>query len=219
MAQNLKDLIEKKCSSDEIDKILRLRVFETEKILLEKHGHFKQYNYPLKHETWIGLEPETLQTPYYEILEALSLLEKYSINTYIDLGAGYGRLAFTLYALNRDFNFIGYELVNERVDEGNRVIKELKLHQAKLHCQNILAEDFNIPMADLYLIYDFSTPKDQKNLLDQFSKRMYKDNFFLLARGKGIRSLIQNEYPEFYNCNGVIHLQNISIYSSFTELT
>ena len=39
----------------------------------------------------------------------------------VDLGAGYGRMDFVLKSLDPRIEFTGYELVKERVQEGNKI--------------------------------------------------------------------------------------------------
>ena len=68
-------------------------------------------------------------------------------------------------------------------------------------------------------LYDFGDPHDQRVFLDRFSEKISQDKFFIVVRGNGMRSLIQNKYPEFWACNGVIHAEKWSLYSSDIDLT
>lgn len=176
-------------------------------------------NYKLgKSRTWIGLHPQIFQTPYAEIDIFLAKLKDYKPNSIVDLGAGYGRVALVMQKHLPGSTFLGYELVKERCDEGNRIFKKQGLKNCKLIDTNIVAEDFRIPKADIYFIYDFSDQPDQKKLLDIFSTMMESNRFFLVVRGKSMRSLIQNKYPEFYNCFNPLHEENWSIYSTWCDL-
>lgn len=219
MAQSIKKLLENKDSSERIDDILGFRISEIEKELLLELGHFKSLSKKKVYtsETWIGLEPQMLQTPYWEILEFYQILAKFNPYSFVDLGAGYSRLGVVLNLLQDDFQYTGYELVDKRVQESIRVFKANNFKNYEISQKDIL-KDISIPDADVYFIYDFSSPKEQTEILDLFSKKMYKDKFFLVARGHGIRSIIQNKYKEFYACHGVIHKENYSIYSSYRDL-
>lgn len=219
MAQSVTDLLQSNLNCEQIDDALGFLVFKIEKELLDSHGHFKNLNKksPYKSETWVGLEPKMLQTPYPEIQEFTRRLIEYGCKDFVDFGAAYSRLGVVLNALLSDFSYSGYELVPERVQDSLRVFRENNFKNYKIYQENILHKT-KIPQADAYFIYDFSTLNEQRIVLDLFSKKMYTDRFFLVARGHGVRSLIQNKYREFYACHGAIHRDNYSIYSSFKDL-
>jgi hypothetical protein len=169
-------------------------------------------------QAWIGLHPQILQTPYAEILDFLTLLEKFKINKLVDLGAGYGRVGIVQAAVFPDSEFIGYEIVEDRVKEGQRVFEQLGLVNHQLLSKNILDSDFELPKADVYFIYDFSDPGDLKYILNMLSDIIFKEEFFIVAKGAGVRSMISNKYPQFWSNHGVIHAKEWSLYSSFKDL-
>jgi hypothetical protein len=201
-----------------LDQILGYEIERIESVLSCEHEDY--YKTRLKEgesQRWFGLHPQTLQTPFSEILDFLLLLKKYQINKVIDLGAGYGRVGVVMQSIFPESTFVGHEIVPERVEEGNRVFKKLHLNKCHLVNEDVLKiEEF--PQADLYFIYDFSEYEDVRKLLSLFSKKMYKDRFFVVARGEGIRSMIQLKYPEFWAAHGAIHSKKWSLYSSFTDL-
>lgn len=168
--------------------------------------------------TWIGLHPQIFQTPYCEIENFLKILKNYSPKSLVDLGAGYGRVGLVMQKHIPQASFIGLELVKERCTEGNRVFKELGHKNCLLKSENIVADNYKIPKADIYFIYDFSDQHDQKKILDFFSKAMETERFFMVVRGKSMRSFIQNKYPEFYSCFNPHHEENWSIYSTWCDL-
>lgn len=201
-----------------LDKILGYKIEKIENKLSKDHEDY--YKTRLKQgesQRWFGLHPQTLQTPFSEILDFLLLLKKYHINKVIDLGAGYGRVGVVMQSIFPKASFIGHEIVAQRVEEGNRIFQKLELDNCKLVNEDLLQLE-GIPNADLYFIYDFSEYEDVRKLLNIFSKKMYKDRFFIVARGEGIRSMIQLKYPEFWAAHGAIHSKKWSIYSSFTDL-
>ena len=169
--------------------------------------------------TWIGLHPQIFQTPYSEIDSFLKILKSYSPKILVDLGAGYGRVGLVMQKHIPEASFLGLELVKERCLEGNRIFKELGYKNCVLKSENIVAAKYDIPKSDIYFIYDFSDQHDQKKLLDVFSKRMETERFFMVVRGKSMRSLIQNKYPEFYSCFNPRHEKNWSIYSTWCDLS
>ena len=211
--------------SENIDTLIGHKVNRIERSLMEAYvPYFKEEeeNSEIKHykgtQTWIGLDPQALQTPYSDIHGALSLVQKYDPRTIIDLGAGYGRVGVVVEALLPDAEFIGYEILDERIEEANRIFKYLKLSNCEMRKQNVLLDTFELPEADVYFIYDFSDPDDVQVILKQLSARIYRDRFFLIARGKGIRSLIQVKFPEFWAAHGAKHENEWSLYSSFCDL-
>jgi hypothetical protein len=202
-----------------LDKILRFKIESIERHLRDNNKDYHDVRLESgKSQTWIGLHPQVLQTPYSEILDFLLLVKKYQINKIIDFGAGYGRVGIVMQCLFPDASFDGYELVDQRVNEGNRLFDSLELKQCHMHTQNILDSSFEFPEADLYFIYDFSELSDIKKMLDTLSKKLYTERFFVVARGEGIRSMIQLRYPEFWAAHAVIHGPKWSLYSSFTDL-
>lgn len=212
--------------SRNLDKDLGFKISKIERKLLTKYRAFNKNiddSNKKKHfagtETWIGLHPQVLQTPYSEITHFFSYLRNQEISSVVDFGAGYGRIGIVLSALYPKARFIGFEIVKERCDEGSRVFKTLGLDNCKIQNINILEEDFIVPKADIYFIYDFSDPHDLRIILKKLSSKLYKEPFYLVAKGEGIRSLIQLKYPEFWNCNGAVHEENWSLYSSMSDLS
>ena len=212
--------------SQNLDKELGYKISQIEKKLLKKYRAFNKTidnSNKKKHfagtETWIGLHPQVLQTPYSEIIHFFSYLKETSVKSIVDFGAGYGRIGIVLNALYPGAHFLGFEVVKDRSDEAQRVFDLLGLASCEVRNTNILDEDFIIPTADVYFIYDFSDPHDLRVILKKLSKKLYKEPFFLVAKGEGIRSLIQLKYSEFWNCNGVVHEENWSLYSSMTDLS
>ncbi len=208
-----------------IDRVLGYRTNKIEQKLLRKYkAYYKVTDEDdrKKHfqgtQTWIGLNPQVLQTPYSEISRFLSFFKKYSPKKIIDFGAGYGRIGIVMNAIFPNAEFVGHEIMPERLNEANRVFHDLNLTNCKVVQENILDDDFQIPKADIYFIYDFSDPMDLRIILNKLSKKLYRDRFFLVARGEGVRSLIQLKYPEFWAAHGVIHQDKISIFSSYIDL-
>jgi SAM-dependent methyltransferase len=146
-------------------------------------------------QTWVGLHPETLQTPYEELKEACGLLELKPNDLVVDLGAGYGRLGFILAALYPGVHFLGVEYVKERVEEGKRIFNQLSETKLKLVQGDLSDQSFVLPLAQHYFIYDFGKISHIRSILDKFSKHSDHQRYNLIARGQGIRSLIDVEYP------------------------
>ncbi len=196
--------------SKKLDDLFGFQINKCEAIISEDETEFN---------SWIGLEPEILQTPYSEIFQYFCALKDYRIEKIIDFGCAYGRVAIVSSAVFKDSHFFGYEVIKERANEGNRVLKKLGLKNSHIYYEDILEDSFKIEKADVYFIYDFSDPIQQKVILDKLSENVFDNKFFIIARGLGVRSLIQNKYPQFHSLYKPLHLDSASIYSSFTNLS
>lgn len=146
-------------------------------------------------QTWVGLHPETLQTPYAEIRKALELLNPKSGEEVVDLGAGYGRVGFALATLFPEVKFLGIEFVPERVAAGNQVFHRLGRSGLRLECGDLTEKNFELPKAAHYFIYDFGKVEHIRRILERFSEHADHHRFTLVARGQGIRSLIEKDFP------------------------
>lgn len=145
-------------------------------------------------QTWVGLHPETIQTPYLELKEICDLLCLKPKEKVVDLGASYGRLGFILASFYPEISFLGVEYVPERVKAGALVMERLP-GNIELIEGDLTDKDFQIPEAQYYFIYDFGKVAHIRETLQRFSLLADKKRFKLIARGKGIRSLIGNEFP------------------------
>lgn len=183
--------------SQVLDRHFGFRVVEIERALLMKalavqpHGNHQTWGSAIHagNQTWVGLDPETIQTPYSELYRMCREAGIFNGDHVVDFGAGYGRLGVILEKSFPGTSFHGIEYVPERVVEGKRVFPTLNLTQGDL-----TAEDFFPEEADHYFIYDFGKVPHIRRLLSQLSLIADKKKFTLTGRGKGIRSLIAHEF-------------------------
>lgn len=169
-------------------------------------------------KTWIGLDPQTLQTPFSEISSFLSFLKLYSPKRVVDFGAGYGRVGILMKGIMEECTFLGYEYIRPRFREMEQVFRKLGIKNSKIFEDDILSEKFKFPKANVYFVYDFSDLSSIESMTRKFVDLFDKDQVFLVVRGKAMRSLIQAQYRELYALNGAIHTDNWSIYSSHVDL-
>lgn len=206
-------------SSPEIDQELGFQIKLIEALLLEKarellpDGSVQTWGEKLHDgsQTWVGLHEETLQTPYAELLEVLRSLIPVAGNLFVDLGAGYGRLGFLLEKFYPGVVFRGYEFVPERVVEGNRVFAKFNCLNSTLITQDLTQDDFKLPEAAYYFLYDFGKIPHMRKILDQLSDLADRRNFSLIARGDGVRSLIARDYPWLRES---VRFENLSLYET-----
>lgn len=195
--------------SENLDSFLGYNCLEIENELAKTNKFEKK--------TWLGLHPQVLQTPYSQIFHFLSILKKYSPQTVVDFGAAYGRVAFVMQSLIPDAQFIGYEVIEKRYLEAKRLFTLHNLDKSSMNCTDITQPNFEIPVADIYFVYDFSEPKHIRDLLSKLISQDH-DRFFLVARGDGVRSIIQNRVPELWAAYDPIHDEEWSLYSHFIDL-
>lgn len=189
--------------SQYLDRILGFRIKYIEEMLLaeaqgfEPEGSVNSWG-PGLHDgaqTWVGLDLETLQTPYSEILRIFHLLKLKPYQQVIDLGAAYGRMGMVLGGLYPKNTFTGFEFVKARVDEGMRVYLELGLKRSELKTQDLFAKDFSLPEADIYFIYDYGQVEHINHTLQQVSLISRKRPVKLVVRGKFTNEIIAQNHP------------------------
>lgn len=204
--------------SSEIDRTFGFRVTEIERLLLSRAletlpgGDHHTWGARLHggNQTWVGLDPETIQTPYPELLRLCRKLPLKAGDRVMDLGAGYGRLGIVLHEFHPGVNFRGIEFVPERVNEAKRVYRELGMDPDVMSVGDLTASDFFPEEAEHYFVYDFGKVPHIRNLLNQLSEIADRKKFTLTGRGKGIRSLIAHE---FHWLTPVYEEENFSVYN------
>lgn len=208
-------------TSEEMDKKFGLKINEIEDNLLKVARNLRPDGDmdnlgSVMHDgsqTWIGLDPQTLNTPYAELIRLCEVLKPAAGTHMLDLGAGYGRLGLILSEMCPGVSFTGYELVSERVDEGNRVFLERGLSHCKLITQDLTDPGFKIPEANYYFIYDYGKVAHIRQTMKQLEVLADKIKFKVIARGKGSRSIIEFDHPWLSQVFDVHHEENFSIYS------
>ena len=194
--------------SEHLDELFGFRSLEIENQLASESSFEKT--------TWKGLHPQTLQTPYSQILHFLKILNQYSVDSIVDFGAGYARVALVMQAVMPSAQFIGYEIIPQRCNEANRILEKFDIQNARMKTQDIVNENFEIIKSDAYFIYDFSKPHYIKQLLDKITNMDHK--YFIVARGEGVRSLIHHQFP-LLTVFRVYHDEDWSLYSNYTDIS
>lgn len=195
---------ESKDNASLIDDLLEFNCFQIEKDLPEEKLN----------QTWQHLDTQIFQTPYTELKEMISHISPISNSLWIDLGAAYGRLGITLHYLRPEENFLGFEFVESRVNEGNRVFKKLNINRAELKHQDLQDEHFIMPEADVYFIYDYGKKEHIYKTLNQLSEVAKKRSIQLFARGLGVRHYIMNDFPWLWAINTPTHTEHWSLFKS-----
>ncbi len=145
-------------------------------------------------QSWVGLHPQTLLTPYQELSWMCECVKDQSGHV-VDLGAGYGRLGMVMQQKLPKAFYTGVEIVRERVDEGNRIFGLLGSEKARLIAADLATTSYELPMGDCYFIYDYGTLDHIRWTMGQLQNLSDIHRFQIVARGAGIRSLIDMAHP------------------------
>ncbi len=202
-----------------LDKFLGYNIPKIEVKLLQKYRAYYKSNDETNRkahfegtQTWIGLHPQVLQTPYNDIYEALSYFKDLKISKVVDVGAAYGRVGLVTNALFPQARFIGYEIVKKRAQEANRVYDKFNLLNCEVIETNVLDEDFDIPLAQVYFIYDFSEKEDIRRMLTQIGQKLEEREFFLIVRGERVESLLEKDFKHIWRNTGWPKESQLNIY-------
>ncbi|MFP5459579.1 MAG: class I SAM-dependent methyltransferase [Bacteriovoracia bacterium] len=200
-------------SINDIENRLHRAAFE-----LDPEGHVGTWGKKMHAaQTWVGLAPQTLLTPYDELSRMCDLLHLPEGAHVADLGAAYGRMGFVLHKRFPGAHFTGIEIVEERVNEGNRLFALHGCKNARLIQHDMFAKDFQLPLADCYLIYDYGAIDHLRWTMGQLQNLATVHRFQVIARGETIRSLIQYAHPWLADVAVVKHEKNFSVYANYVS--
>ncbi|MBL7663961.1 MAG: hypothetical protein JNM93_02420 [Bacteriovoracaceae bacterium] len=194
--------------SEIIDQILKFQIKKIENDLVVRgkianpYGNYKTWGPELHQgvQSWVGLDPRTLQTPYATLLEFLKALDFKDGQKFIDFGAAYGRVGILVGALYPQSFFVGYEIAKERVDEGNRIFQLYNFKNATLEHTNLADQKFEYPEADAYFIYDYGQEKHITYTLEQLRSMAKKREIKIVARGNITKHCLK-DFTDFYLIN------------------
>lgn len=194
--------------SKTLDKLLGYKIPKIEQKLLKKYRpYFDQDNSGRKNrfqggQTWIGLHPQVLQTPYHELSIFFQLIKAHDpariFKRIVDIGAGYGRVGIVMQSIFPECQFVGYEIINERLNEGQRVFEKLEIEgQCRMQHADLSETEFVPLKADIYFIYDFSDISDIRKILGQIIESSdVQFPSYVIAKGDFIQPLLARR-PEF----------------------
>ena len=197
-----------------IDQIYGFNIKEVEQGIARNASEF--YG---DYEVWAGLNPRQLQTPYDELVDVLKICQLGAGDTLMDLGAGYGRAGVILGEHFKDSHFLGLEVTRERVIEGNRIFKKFGHTNSRLIAAAAHEYCVTEHPASIYFLYDFGHPTQLEQTLQELVQIAFKEPFYLVARGRGVRSIIDYKFPQFWSAFSAYHGETFSIYSTFCDVT
>ncbi len=150
-------------------------------------------------QLWFGLDTRDLQTPYLEIRNILeSHLDCTQAQRVVDLGAAYARMAFVIERHFPQTYFRGFEYVGERVLEARRCLVNFGARRSQIDHVDLTSQQFKIPLADIYFIYDYGTPAAIEKTLHDLKRvalqRTSSAPMTIVARGRVCRYAIESRH-------------------------
>lgn len=194
---------EAKKRSADIDSLLGFHTQQTE-ILLQSHLQNSQ--------TWTNLSPQSFQTPYPELYQIIQLFGVEALR-WIDFGCAYGRLGLILNWFRPQDSWLGYESSQERITEGNRILREWCQLPSQI-IQQDLRENFVIPQFDIAFIYDFGRVNEIDDFLFKLQTHARASAISVVARGRATRHLIETHHPWLSQVIEPYHEKQWSLYRS-----
>lgn len=158
----------------------------TAKAMAEKGGKEAVYGREL---IWQEERPGLLsysmpQTPYGKFHSRIGALgftpeQKFRV---IDIGAGFGRLGIYLGVFYPNAEFLGYEIVQERVQECNRISRQFGFYpRVRCQQQNLADPAFHLEEADLYYAYAPTNLRTGEKVMRELKSIAERKNFLFLG--------------------------------------
>ncbi len=191
----------------QLDSLLGLRIEEIESALRQR-GRVQDPSV----EAWIALKPEALLTPYFEFAELVGRVDVRAEAHWVDLGCAYSRLGVVLSLLCPHSRYTGIELIEERANEGARVLSELGCQSAQVFCEDL--GRCEIPQADVYFLYDFGGVEQIRRVLLCLQEIARTRRIQVIARGRFTRHEIDRHFPWLSQVVPPVHGVRSSIYRS-----
>lgn len=189
-----------KVKSRILDSLIFPNKAEIEKSLVKNFEKFTEVNYRevdvfQYSQPWIGLDPQNLETTYSDFASLFIFLKQQNnqIKKIVDIGSAYGRAGVVSQSIYPDSNFVGYEMVKERVVESNSAFKRLGLNKAISYNQNIMLNSFD--SADLFIVFDFSHMPDLIEFFYNLFESKGNENFLIAAIGENTPKVLLKCFP------------------------
>lgn len=125
-----------------------------------------------------------VQSGYSTVLTALYYLKPNLGARFIDLGSGYGRVGLIIGLLRPDIQFTGYEYVPHRVEVARTSSHNLELeNHVQFLIQDLSLKEFQIPIAEIYYLYDPFSKETYSHVLSQLVKLSQDQKIFIATKG------------------------------------
>lgn len=135
------------CNTIDLSKVFGIRVLEVE----DSRPH-NTVGADLGDAAW-ATKQSIPETSYLMIRDIFEKCPPQTNETWIDVGSGYGRLGLMGGTNFPHTNFIGFEIVKERVAEASRIATAFELTNSRFFQQDLSAPTFHLPVADVYFFF------------------------------------------------------------------
>lgn len=196
------DYAAEKAHSELVDEWLGLRIVSAEARILDRKDGAQR---------WMHVPPSTFLTPYTELRRIIEICRPEEQSLVVDLGAGYGRLGFVLERHSKA-RFLGLELVEERVAEGQQALLRFGAARSELRAFDL--SKMPAPEADLYFVYDYGTRQAIEHTLGELRADSLNRRIRVVGRGRAVRDAIERKHPWLSEVVAPEHHGNFSVYSS-----
>ncbi len=122
---------------------------------------------------------------YRDIKAILSTSGMQDGDRFVDIGSSYGRIGCVVGANFPNTQFIGYEIVPERMAEAKRIAKGLELHNVSYFHEDVSADGFKMPEADWYFLYDSLNNDTLPYLLEKMHTMLKNRNARVMVKYTG----------------------------------
>ncbi|WP_413291842.1 SAM-dependent methyltransferase [Bdellovibrio sp. HCB185ZH] len=132
-----------------------------------------------------------VQSGYSTVLTALNHLQLAESSRFVDLGSGYGRVGLVVGLLRPDIDFVGYEYVPHRVHISAKTAERFQIHEhVQFKIQDLSLEEFSIPEAEVYYLYDPFSEETYKHVLDQLIEISHRKSIVIVTKGNARKWLL-----------------------------
>ncbi len=135
---------------------------------------------------------EDITTPFFILQKIYDFVGFENHSKIIDLGCGHGHPGIFFNCLNKTLKVTGYDIVLEKVNGANISAKKLGLDNVIFETKDLSDEDFSIPVADYYYLYNPVNAEVADIIAQKLFKLSKTHKFQILSlAGRDIKSFKQ----------------------------
>ncbi len=157
------------------------RVYQVEKAaqeaLIKEYGSFNNIPSEIRGTN----DPHGLQTKFSALLDIFSVLNLPPDSQMVDLGSGFGRIGNFVGLTRPDIQFLGYELIKERVDLAQETAQRFDFNRVGYQQQDLSDPQFTPKAADIYYMFDPTTKEVRQKIFKDLEQVHEKQSFRLIV--------------------------------------
>lgn len=193
---------EAKSRSEKIDDLLGVQIVTSESRAREASTSAAD---------WSHLSAQVFQTPYPELHQILQHFAGEPTLRWVDFGCAYGRLGLVVDWFRPEDLWWGFESVEARVVEGDRILRRWCSDRPRLERAD-LTQNFEIPEFDVGFLFDFGSVNAISFFLERLRGQAAKRPIALIGRGRATRHLISTEHPWLSQVEEPFHTDHWTLY-------